>query len=62
MVLAVRPREGPGPLHSLNEWRPGARTLSQAVSNCSLAPFEGTGLVEITQYVSTQLDYDHSCV
>ena len=49
-------------LHSLNEWRPGARTLSQAVSNCSLAPFDGNGHVEITQYVSAHLDYDHSCV
>jgi hypothetical protein len=50
------------PLYPLNEWRPGARTLSQAVSNCSLAPFEGNGRVEITQYVTTHLDYDHSCV
>jgi hypothetical protein len=38
------------------------RPLSQAVSNCSLAPFEGNGPVEITQYVTTHLDYDHSCV
>jgi hypothetical protein len=49
-------------LYSLNVWRPGARTLSQAVSSCSLAPFEGNGNVEITQYVTTHLDYDHSCV
>lgn len=56
------PVKDTSPLYSLHEWRPGARTLSQAVSNCSLAPFEGSGLVEITQYVSTHLDYDHSCV
>jgi hypothetical protein len=31
------------------------------VSNCSLAPFEGTGRIEITQYVATNLDYDHAC-
>jgi hypothetical protein len=53
---------GSSPLYSLPEWRPGARTLSKARSNCSLAPFEGDGIVEITQYVSTNLDYDHSCV
>jgi hypothetical protein len=56
------PVKDTSPLYSLNEWRPGARTLSQAVSNCSLAPFEGNGHVEITQYVSAHLDYDHSCV
>jgi hypothetical protein len=52
------PLKGTSPLYSLNEWRPDAGTLSQAVSNCSLAPFEGTGRIEITQYVSTHLDYD----
>jgi hypothetical protein len=50
------------PLYSLSEWRPGARTLAKAQSNCSLAPFEGTGRIEITQYVSTNLDYDYSCI
>lgn len=49
-------------LYSLNEWRPGARTLSTAKSNCSLTPFEGNGKVVITQYVSTNLDYDYSCI
>jgi hypothetical protein len=50
------------PLYSLNEWRPGAKTLTKAESDCSLAPFEGNGRVVITQYVSTNLDYDYSCV
>ncbi|HET9127960.1 MAG TPA: hypothetical protein VFN73_07760, partial [Propionibacteriaceae bacterium] len=50
------------PLYSLDEWRPGAKTLSKAKSNCTLAPFEGNGQVVITQYVSTNLDYDYSCV
>jgi len=50
------------PLYSLDEWRPGARTLSKAKSNCYLAPFEGNGVVAITQYVSTNLDYDYSCI
>lgn len=50
------------PLYSLPEWRPGARTLSKAKSNCGLAPFEGDGTVEVTQYVSTNLDYDYACL
>jgi hypothetical protein len=52
------------PLYSLNEWRPGARTLAQAQSNCSLAPFEGdpNNIIEITQYVSAHLDHDYSCI
>jgi hypothetical protein len=50
------------PLYSLSEWRPGARSLNTAVGNCGLAPFEGNGKVVITQYVSNNLDYDHSCV
>jgi len=49
-------------LYSLDEWRPGAKTLAKAQANCSLAPFEGNGQVVITQYVSTNLDYDYSCV
>jgi hypothetical protein len=49
------------PLYSLDEWRPGAKTLSRAVSNCSLAPFEGNGRIVITQYASASFDYDHSC-
>jgi hypothetical protein len=49
-------------LYSLNEWRPGARTLTQAQSYCSLAPFEGNGRIEITQYVSANLDHDYSCI
>lgn len=49
------------PLYSLPEWRPGAKTLAKAQSNCSLPPFEGDGTIELTQYVSTSLDYDYSC-
>lgn len=50
------------PLYVLNEWRPGARNLSGAQSNCSLAPFTGGGKVVLTQYVSANLDYDYSCL
>ena len=48
-------------LYSLPEWRPGAKTLSKAQSNCALAPFEGDGKIVITQYVSTNTDYDYAC-
>jgi hypothetical protein len=48
-------------LYSLPEWRPGAKTLSSARTNCALAPFEGNGKIVITQYVATSLDYDFSC-
>ncbi|TAM91021.1 MAG: hypothetical protein EPN43_04915 [Jatrophihabitans sp.] len=49
------------PLYPLPEWRPGARTLSRAQGNCALTPFEGDGVVELTQYVSNNLDYDYAC-
>lgn len=49
-------------LYGLDEWRPGAKTLSRAQSNCALAPFEGNGKIVITQYVANNLDYDYSCV
>jgi hypothetical protein len=55
---SVRPSS---PLYLLDEWRPGAKTLSRAQSNCTLAPFEGNGRIAITQYVSNNLDYDYSC-
>ncbi|HJQ44106.1 MAG TPA: hypothetical protein VJ831_13540 [Jatrophihabitantaceae bacterium] len=48
-------------LYSLDEWRPGAKTLSKAQSDCALAPFEGNGKVTIAQYVANNLDYDYSC-
>ena len=48
-------------LYPLDEWRPGARSLAAAQSNCSLAPFTGGGKVVLTQYVSANLDYDYSC-
>lgn len=50
------------PLYSLDEWRPGAKTLSKAQGNCALAPFEGNGRIAITQYVANNLDHDYSCV
>ncbi len=49
-------------LNGLNNWRPGARNLSRAKSNCSLAPLTTAGKVTVTQYVSGSLDYDYSCL
>jgi len=49
-------------LAGLINWRPGARTLSAAKSNCSLTPLTPGGKVTITQYISSQLDYDYSCI
>lgn len=56
------PVDASSPLYSLDEWRPGAKTLSKAQDNCSLAPFEGDGRIAITQFVAKNLDYDYSCV
>jgi len=48
-------------LNALANWRPGARNLSGAKSNCGLPPLTGGGYVSLTQYVSGSLDYDYSC-
>jgi hypothetical protein len=48
-------------LYALREWRPGARNLRGAQSNCSLSPLTGGGAVVLTQYTSGGLDYDVSC-
>ena len=53
--------EASSPLYSLDEWRPGARTLAKAEQNCALAPLTGGGHVTIAQYVSANLDYDYAC-
>lgn len=49
------------PLAGLNNWRPGARNLTSAQSNCSLAPLTIGGAVTLTQYTPSTLDYDFSC-
>ncbi|HET9092378.1 MAG TPA: hypothetical protein VFN50_08210 [Acidimicrobiales bacterium] len=48
-----------GSLYGIPDWIPGARSLSQAESNCALASFTG-GTVALTQW-SGRLDYDWSC-
>jgi hypothetical protein len=49
-----------GSLFGLPDWIPGARTVSGAESNCSLAAFTG-GQVLVTQWTSHGVDGDYSC-
>lgn len=48
-------------LNGLINWRPGARNFNSAKTNCSLAPLTPGGSVTITQYISSNLDYDYAC-
>jgi hypothetical protein len=49
-------------LNNLASWLPGAGSESTAKQYCSLPPLTSGGWVELTQFVSKNLDYDHSCV
>jgi hypothetical protein len=48
-------------LFSLPDWIAGARTLSQAKTNCGSAPLTGGGIVTVTQWVTSLADSDFSC-
>ena len=50
------------PLYRLPEWRPGAKTLSQAKKNCRLARLTGGGIVAITQWKTPSENFDFSCL
>jgi hypothetical protein len=49
------------PLYPLTNWIPGARTLSQAKTNCSSAPLTGGGIITITQWTTSPANSDFSC-
>lgn len=49
-------------LNNSQSWIPGARSASAAKSNCSAAPLTTNSPVTLTQYVSSSLDYDYSCI
>ena len=49
------------PLYHLPDWIPGARTLSQAKTNCGSAPLTGGGTVTVTQWTTSPADSDFSC-
>lgn len=49
-------------LAGLPSWLAGARTLRGAKSNCSVSGLTPGSRVTVTQYVSSGLDYDYSCM
>ncbi|WP_284979330.1 hypothetical protein [Arthrobacter sp. fls2-241-R2A-200] len=50
------------PLYTARSWLAGASSLTSAKRMCSAAPLTGGGKVTLTQYVSSGLDYDYSCI
>ena len=49
------------PLHDLDSWLAGARSLAGARAACLRDPLVDGGDVVLTQYVVDRLDHDHSC-
>jgi hypothetical protein len=49
------------PLYPLADWIPGARTLSQAKTNCGSAPLTDGGTVTVTQWTTSPANSDFSC-
>lgn len=49
-------------LNGLGNWRPSGTRLSVAISNCTVAPLTTGGFISLTQYVSQNLDKNHSCI
>lgn len=48
-------------LNGLPNWRPGGANLSTAKQACTANPLTTGGKVVLTQFISKNLDYDHSC-
>ncbi len=49
-------------LNGLPNWRPSGASLSNAKSNCSVAPLTSGGYISLTQYIVKNLDNNHSCI
>jgi hypothetical protein len=49
------------PLHRLDSWLAGARSLADAAAACARAPLLAGGTVAVVQFVSGGLDQDVSC-
>jgi len=49
-------------LNGLANWRPSGTSLANAKSNCSVAPLTPGGFISLTQYISKNLDNNHSCI
>lgn len=50
------------PLNGLKSWLAGASSQQSAQANCSLPPLTTNGSVVLTQYISSRLDYNYSCL
>lgn len=49
-------------LRGLANWRPSGSTLTNAISNCKVAPLTTDGYISLTQYVQGGIDKNHSCI
>jgi hypothetical protein len=49
-------------LNNLKSWIPGSSSAANAQANCSLPPLTTGSTVTVTQFVSSNLDYDVSCI
>ena len=49
-------------LNGLPNWRPSGASLANAKSNCSVAALTAGGFISLTQYVTKNLDNNHSCI
>jgi len=58
-ITGVVPEDSP--LHDLDSWLAGARSLAGARAACLRDPLVDGGDVVLTQYVVDRLDHDHSC-
>lgn len=49
-------------LIGLKNWRPGGASLNTAKDACNALPLTTGGQIVLTQFISKNLDYNHSCV
>lgn len=49
-------------LIALDNWRPGGASLNTSKQACTADPLTSGGRVVMTQFISKNLDYNHSCI
>lgn len=49
-------------LNNLKSWIPGATSQATAKNNCNVTPLTSGSKVTVTQFISSNLDYDYSCI
>lgn len=49
-------------LSGLPDWRPSGASLNNAIANCRVAPLTPGGFISLTQYIVSNLDYNHTCI